>query len=326
MKVMSAIHKRLHYAQKTEFRLIARVVRDYLPPTYPYVIPGADVSIKQSDFDDRVDVLPVSDPNIFSMAQRVTLAQTQLQLAQSNPEMHNLHAAYKRMYQALEVQNIDEILPPPAQPQPTEPGIENGRALAAQVLTAFPQQDHDAHIATHTPLLLTPLVQASPSVYGMLVAHIMEHLSHKARLMVNQEVQQSMQQMQALAQVGAVPPQMAQMQPQIPPDQIEARVAQIEAQLVAQFLQSLQPPPDAQQADPLVQIRQQELMIKATESERKAQLDRERMALEAQKLQQRAATDAARIESQEEIAENRADVNMERINLQRQNMMNKARQ
>ena len=123
MKVMSAIHKRLHYAQKTEFRLIARVVRDYLPATYPYVIPGADVSIKQSDFDNRVDVLPVSDPNIFSMAQRVTLAQTQLQLAQSNPEMHNLHAAYKRMYQALEVQNIDEILPPPPHPQATDPGI-----------------------------------------------------------------------------------------------------------------------------------------------------------------------------------------------------------
>ena len=315
MKVMSAIHKRLHYAQKTEFRLIARVVRDYLPATYPYVIPGADVSIKQSDFDNRVDVLPVSDPNIFSMAQRVTLAQTQLQLAQSNPEMHNLHAAYKRMYQALEVQNIDEILPPPAQPQPTEPGIENGRALAAQVLTAFPQQDHDAHIATHTPLLLTPLVQASPSVYGMLVAHIMEHLSHKARLMVNQEVQQSMEQLTQLD------PRFAQIQPQIPPEQIEARVAQVQGELNAQLLQVLMPQTENGEQDPLVAIRQQELMIKATESERKAQLDRERMALEAQKLQQRAATDAARIESQEEIADKRAEVNMERIDLQRMNML-----
>jgi len=276
--------------------------------------------IKQADFDDRIDVLPVSDPNIFSMAQRVTLAQTELQLAQSNPEMHNVREAYKRMYQALEVQNIDEILPPPPQPQPTEPGIENGKVLANQVLTAFPQQDHDAHIATHVPFLLSNIVQASPSVYGMLLAHVMEHLSHKARLMVNTEIEESLQQMRELAQTGAMPEQLAQAQPQIPPDQIEARVAQVQSELVAQFMQQLQPPAEAQQQDPLVNIRQQELMIKAAESERKAQLDRERMALEAQKLQQRAATDAARIESQEEIADQRADVNMERINLQRQNM------
>jgi hypothetical protein len=319
MKVMSAIHKRLHYAQKNEFRMIARLIRDYLPPSYPYQVVGGNQMIKQADFDDRVDVLPVSDPNIFSMAQRVTLAQTELQLAQSNPEMHNLREAYKRMYQALEVQNIDEILPPPGQPQPTEPGIENGKALASQVLTAFPQQDHDAHIATHLPFLMSNIVQASPSVYGMLLAHIMEHLSHKARLMVNTEIEESLQQMRNLAQVGAMPETLAQAQPQIPPDQIEARVAQVQAELVTQLMQQIQPPQGPEQ-DPLVNIRQQELMIKAAESERKAQLDRERMMLEQQKLQQRAATDAARIESQEEIADQRADVNMERINLQRQNM------
>jgi hypothetical protein len=319
MKVMSAIHKRLHYAQKNEFRLIARLVRDFLPPSYPYQVTGGNQMIKQADFDDRIDVLPVSDPNIFSMAQRVTLAQTELQLAQSNPELHNIREAYKRMYQALEVQNIDEIMPPPPQPQPTEPGIENGKALASQVLTAFPQQDHDAHIATHIPFLISNIVQASPSVYGMLLAHIMEHLSHKARLMVNTEIEESLQEMRNLAQVGAMPEALAQAQPQIPPDQIEARVAQVQAELVAQLMQQIQPPQGEEQ-DPLVNIRQQELMIKAAESERKAQLDRERMALEQQKLQQRAATDAARIESQEEIADQRADVNMERINLQRQNM------
>jgi len=167
MKVMSAIHKRLHYAQKTEFRLIASVIRDYLPPNYPYQVTGADQNIKQADFDDRIDVIPVSDPNIFSMAQRVTLAQTQLQLAQSNPQMHNLHAAYKRMYQALEVQNIDEILPPPPQPQPTDPSIENARALAGEMLQAFPQQDHDAHMSNHIQFMQLPLVQASPQAYGM---------------------------------------------------------------------------------------------------------------------------------------------------------------
>jgi hypothetical protein len=315
MKVMSAIHKRLHYAQKTEFRLIARVVRDYLPATYPYVIPGADVSIKQSDFDNRVDVLPVSDPNIFSMAQRVTLAQTQLQLAQSNPEMHNLHAAYKRMYQALEVQNIDEILPPPPQPQATDPGIENARALAGQLLTAFAEQDHDAHIKVHLQFLQLPIVMASPSIYAALLAHIQEHVAYKARNIVNQELQQSMEQLTQLD------PRFAQIQPQIPPEQVEARVAQVQGELNAQLLQVLMPQTENGEQDPLVAIRQQELMIKATESERKAQLDRERMALEAQKLQQRAATDAARIESQEEIADKRAEVNMERIDLQRMNML-----
>jgi len=319
MKVMSAIHKRLHYAQKTEFRLIASLIRDYLPPNYPYRVIGGDQMVKQADFDDRVDVIPVSDPNIFSMAQRVTLAQTQLQLAQSNPEMHNLHAAYRRMYQALEVQNIDEILPPPPQPQPTDPSIENARALAGQILQAFEQQDHDAHIAAHTAMIMSPIVQATPSVYGMFVSHCMEHIAFKARAMAAQEIQQNMEQMQTLAQVGAIDPRMAQVQPQIPPEQIEARVAQIQAQLSAQFLQSLQPQQEGQQ-DPLVAIRQQELMIKAAENERQAQLDREKMALEQQKLQQRAATDAARIESQEEIADQRADVNLERIDLQRQNM------
>lgn len=317
MKVMSAIHKRLHYAQKNEFRLISSLIRDYLPPNYPYQVIGGDQMIKQADFDDRVDVIPVSDPNIFSMAQRVTLAQTQLQLAQSNPQMHNLHAAYRRMYQALEVQNIDEILPPPPQPQPTDPSIENARALAGQVLQAFEQQDHDAHIAAHTAMIMTPIVQATPSVYGMLVSHCLEHVAFKARQMATQEIQQNMEQLQTLAQVGAIDPRMAQVQPEINPDQIEARVAQIQAELTAAFLQSLNPPQEGQQ-DPLVAIRQQELMIRAAENERQANLDRERMALEQQKLQQRAATDAARIESQEDIADQRAEVNLERIRVQQQ--------
>ena len=315
MKVMSAIHKRLHYAQKIEFRILARIFRDNLPPEYPYDVAGAERTIKAQDFDERVDVVPVSDPNIFSMAQRVTLAQTQLQLAQSNPEMHNLHAAYKRMYQALEVQNIDEILPPPPQPQATDPGIENARALAGQLLTAFAEQDHDAHIKVHLQFLQLPIVMASPSIYAALLAHIQEHVAYKARNIVNQELQQSMEQLTQLD------PRFAQIQPQIPPEQVEARVAQVQGELIAQLLQVLMPQTENGEQDPLVAIRQQELMIKATESERKAQLDRERMALEAQKLQQRAATDAARIESQEEIADKRAEVNMERIDLQRMNML-----
>jgi len=306
MKVMSAIHKRLHYAQKTEFRLIASVIRDYLPPNYPYQVTGADQNIKQADFDDRIDVIPVSDPNIFSMAQRVTLAQTQLQLAQSNPQMHNLHAAYKRMYQALEVQNIDEILPPPPQPQPTDPSIENARALAGEMLQAFPQQDHDAHMSNHIQFMQLPLVQASPQAYGMFLGHLQEHVAFKARELIQEQVQQAQMQ----AQMQGVPFQMA-------PEDIEDAVAQLEAQLNAQMLQALIPQGDQQ--DPLVAIRQQELAIKAMESERKAEKDEIDAQLEQQKLMQKAATDAARIESQEDIANQRAAVNMERIRVSQRN-------
>ena len=188
MKVMSAIHKRLHYAQKQEFRLLARIFRDNLPPMYPYEVEGGNRMIKAQDFDGRVDVLPVSDPNIFSMAQRVTLAQTQLQLAQSNPQMHNLHAAYRRMYQALEVQNIDEILPPMPKPQPQDPAIENARALMGEILNTFPEQDHDIHIRIHMAFMKTPLVMTSPQVMGTFYSHIMEHVSQKARNMVMQEM------------------------------------------------------------------------------------------------------------------------------------------
>ena len=310
MKVMSAIHKRLHYAQKTEFRLLAGIIRDYLPAQYPYMVAGGNANVMQTDFDDRVDVIPVSDPNIFSMAQRVTLAQTQLQLAQSNPQMHNLHAAYKRMYQALEVQNIDEILPPPPQPQPTDPSIENARGLAGEMLQAFAEQDHDAHMATHLQFMQLPIVQASPQAYGMFLGHVQEHIAFKARNLIQEQVQQAQMQ----AQMQGMPLQMT-------PQDVEDAVAQLESQLTTQVLQSLMPQGDQQ--DPLVAIRQQELAIKAMDSERKAQRDQEDLELERQKLMQRAATDAARIESQEEIAEQRAAVNMERINLQRQNMQRK---
>jgi hypothetical protein len=189
MKVMSAIHKRLHYAQKNEFRCLAGSSVTICHSSTHTWLPGGDATIMQSDFDDRVDVLPVSDPNIFSMAQRVTLAQTQLQLAQSNPQMHNLHAAYKRMYQALEVQNIDDILPPPPQPQPTDPAIENARALAGQIITAFQEQDHDAHIMVHMQFMQLPIVQASPQAYGMFLSHVQEHIAFKARALVQQEIQ-----------------------------------------------------------------------------------------------------------------------------------------
>ena len=323
MKVMSAIHKRLHYAQKTEFRLLARIFAENLPSSYPYEVAGAPSEIKSQDFDGRVDVIPVSDPNIFSMAQRVTLAQTQLQLAQSNPQIHNLHEAYKRMYQALEVQNIDEILPAKKEPQPTSPSIENAKGMQGELLTAFQQQDHDAHIMTHIAFMKLPLVSTSPNIYAIFMGHLQDHISMKARLTVMAQVQQQQaqaQQMALAAQMGAVDPMMAQQQMQaasaMTEEMVEAEVARLEAQFTQEIIQMLAPPEGGQ--DPLVAIRQQELAIKAAESQRRAQQDAAELDLERQKLQQRATTDAARIELQEEIAEDRADVNRERIQTQRE--------
>ena len=294
MKVMSAIHKRLHYAQKQEFRLLARILAENLPPEYPYDVSGGDRQIKQSDFDGRVDVVPVSDPNIFSMAQRVTLAQTQLQLAQSNPQVHNLYQAYRRMYLALEVQNIDEVLPPPPQPQPLDPAIENARALMGELLQSFPEQDHDSHVTMHVAFMKLPVVQTSPQVYGVFISHIMEHISLKARAMAQQELQQM--QMQGM-----------------PVDQssMDMKIAQIQVELTNAMIPNLMPPP--QGPDPLVQIRQQELAIKQQQEQNRSQTDAAKLELDKQKLEQQAISDAARLELQEEIADERNDVNRERI-------------
>ena len=294
MKVMSAIHKRLHYAQKQEFKLLSNVFAENLPPEYPYDVSGGDRQVKKTDFDGRVDIVPVSDPNIFSMAQRVTLAQTQLQLAQSNPQVHNLYQAYRRMYLALEVQNIDEVLPPPPQPQPLDPAIENARALMGELLQSFPEQDHDSHVTMHVAFMKLPVVQTSPQVYGVFISHIMEHISLKARAMAQQELQQM--QMQGM-----------------PVDQssMDMKIAQIQVELTNAMIPNLMPPP--QGPDPLVQIRQQELAIKQQQEQNRSQTDAAKLELDKQKLEQQAISDAARLELQEEIADERNDVNRERI-------------
>ena len=136
-KVMSAIHKRLYNSMKNEFKLLSKIISTYLPPEYPYDVVGGARIIKQADFDDRIDILPVADPNIFSMSQRITLAQTQLQLATSNPQIHNLYAAYRGMYEAIGVKNIDQVLPPPAPVQPMDPSMEHIMALVVNLFKLF---------------------------------------------------------------------------------------------------------------------------------------------------------------------------------------------
>ena len=299
-KVMSAIHKRMHYAQKQEFKMLAKIFAESLPPVYPYNVHGAETSIKQSDFDERIDILPVSDPNIFSMSQRLALAQTQLELAQSNPQLHNLYEAYRRIYEAIGVQNIDILLPAPTAPQPIDPGIENARAIIQEMLQAFPTQDHDAHIQAHIAFMMTPIPSTTPPVFGLLQAHLCEHIALKARGVAMAEMTVMAQQAQ---QTGQQPPQM----------DVESKVAQLIAQYTQEVMSALMPPPEGQ-VDPLVELRSKELDIKASDIERKANEFSVKQEFEEGKEENKLELARDKIDSQEDIALLRADVNLERIN------------
>ena len=299
-KVMSAIHKRMHYAQKQEFKMLARIFAESLPPMYPYNVHGADASIKQADFDDRIDVIPVSDPNIFSMSQRLALAQTQLELAQTNPQMHNMYEAYKRIYEAIGVQNIEAVLPPPTAPQPVDPGIENARSVIQEMLQAFPTQDHDAHIQAHIAFMMTPIPSTTPAIFGLLQAHLCEHIALKARGV-------------AMAEMTIKGQQAAEMGMQPEPMDVEAKVAQLIAQYTQEVMSALMPPPEGQ-VDPLVELRAKELDIKAMDIERKAGEFAVKQEFEEGKEENKLELARDKIDSQEDIALLRADVNLERIN------------
>ena len=301
-KVMSAIHKRLHYAQKQEFRMLSRVFAESLPPMYPYNVYGAEASIKQMDFDERVDVIPVSDPNIFSMSQRLALAQTQLQLAQSNPQMHNLYEAYRRIYEAIGVHNIEALLPTPQPQQPTDPAIENAKSIIQETLQAFPTQDHDAHITAHIIFMKTPIPASSPPVFALLQAHLCEHVAFKARGVADAEMRMAMEQ---AAQLGQQPPQV----------DMEARVAELIAQYTEEVMTALMPPPEGE-VDPLVQLRSKELDIKAADVQRKAEEFAVKQNFEERKEDERQDLVKDKIDSQEDIALLRAEVNRERMEQQ----------
>ena len=286
-KVMSAIHKRLHYGQREEFSMLARVFQLYLPPEYPYAVVGGDRMIKQQDFDERVDILPISDPNIFSMAQRITLAQQQLQLASSNPQMHNLREAYRRMYAAMGVDNVDAILKPdPDLPQPTGPATENGQAMKGQAPKAFPMQDHQAHINAHSEFMFTRMVQINPQLFSSLQAHISEHIALMAGEQMNQKYQQQVQQLQqAMQQAQQQGNQQAMQQLQQQNDQLTNQIAseqaQLEAQLTGQLAKDEEARMNQEPKDPLVKLKQQEIDLKAMETQARLQKD---MMVDAEKL------------------------------------------
>jgi hypothetical protein len=305
-RVMSAIHKRCYYAMKQEFKILARICNESLPPEYPYDVYGGERIIKALDFDDRIDVLPMADPNLFSMAQRVTLAQTQLQIAQSNPQMHNIYEAYRRVYESLGTKNIDMLLMMPQLPQPTDPAKENSEALKMQLLQVFAEQDHDAHIQAHTIFMQTRMVQINPQVYALMQSHISEHISFKATLEVQQMVLQD-----ARLQM------MAQQDPQAIQVLVNNMIAQKVVEHTAQ-LQQMEAQVNNQQQDPLIRLKQQEIDLRAMDLQRKAQ--EAQMKEQGQFTRQEAelALDIERLKSQEEAQANRLDVAKAKLNLQAQ--------
>jgi hypothetical protein len=288
--VISSIHKRLHNAQKQEFNLLAKTFQIYLPPVYPYSVGNVNPAIKQQDFDDRIDIIPVSDPSMFSMSQRIAMAQTQLQMAQSAPQLHNLREAYRRMYVALRVSNIEQILPESPQPQPMDPGIENGNAMRNMPLQVFPNQDHMAHIKAHQFFMSSNLVKNNIAVLMVLQAHISDHIS----AMANEEIQQASQAQMMQAQQQGV---------QMAPEEMQAIQAQSQkaiAQRIVELTQKLveeekQMMPDAGK-DPLVNLKEEELNIRKADLIRRTQDDQNDSTMEIARLAQKDEIDKERIE------------------------------
>ena len=320
-KVMSAIHKRLHYAQKNEFKILARIFQEFLPPVYPYETGSGSREVKVQDFDQRIDVIPVSDPNIFSMSQRVIMAQELLTMVQSAPELHGpqgIYEAYRRMYAALGVDNIESLLVPPADttPQPVDAGIENSGLLQGIPQQAFPEQNHEAHVEAHKTLFLTQAVIMNPQLQSVIIAHVMQHLQFMANQMAEQQLppevqQQIQQQMQQAQQLD--PQAQAELQKQIQ-SIIESYSSPILAQLSAEFLQSVQPP---QQDDPLVQIRQQELGLRDKEIEMKNQ---QFMAKEEQDAMEK----GAELQLQQQKADQQAMIGNEKNEIAKQRLQQQA--
>ena len=310
-RVMSAIHKRCYYAMKQEFKLLASVIAEYLPPEYPYAVYGAERIIKVADFDDRVDILPVADPNIFSMSQRVTLAQTQLQIAQSNPQIHNMYEAYRRVYEALGTKEIPQILKPDPKPFPKDPAMENMEALQMQPLTAFPEQDHDAHIAAHSAFMRTRMVQINPMVYANLQGHISQHVSMKA----SAEVMAMMQQDPNTAQ-------MMQQNPQQFKVMFDSEVAKRVAQITAELAQN-ENMADMQKQDPVVMLKQRELDLRAMDLQRRASEGNMKLEQNSDQFDERLDFDKMKLEQQDEQSDKRLEVAREKM--EKQNVGKKAR-
>ena len=324
-RVMSAIHKRLYASMKTEFTLLSDVFSTYLPPVYPYDVVGGEKQIKQTDFDAKVDILPVADPNIFSSTQRVAIAQTELQLAQSNPQMHNLYEAYRDMYEALGVKNIDQVLPPPPPPAPKNPALEHIDALAGKPFQAFTGQDHQAHIAAHVAFMSTNMAKNNPQIMASLEKNIFEHIALMADEQVQMEMQEQIVKMQELQQLMQMNPQAGQ-NPEVKGEMdrlqidLEARKATLIAEMMADFLAEEKKISGDFGNDPIAKLRARELDLKAQDNMRKMKEDEARINLDKSKILMNRDIQDEKMQQNEELALLRAATSIEK-----QKMSNRAK-
>ena len=311
MKVMSAVQARLHASMRVELRILTHVVRDFGPDQYPYATKGDP--IVPEDFDDRVDIIPVSDPNAGTMAQRIMQYQAALQLAAQAPEMYDMPLLHRQMLEVLGIRDADKIVPTDADMKPTDPVSENMNLLNGKPIKAFIYQDHEAHIQTHMSLLQDPQVMEvmakSPNAkkaQAELAAHVQEHLAFQYRQGVEKEL-------------GVpLPP------PEEPlPEDIEYRISQLVAPAAAQLSGKAQREQQMEQAqkqmqDPLIQIQMQELQIKQADVQRKAQAEMARIQLDMQKAMAKSQLDQAKLEQEKDIQTAKIGAQIARDNSQEQ--------
>ena len=316
-RVMSAIHKRLYVGLKQEFKLLADVFKTYLPPVYPYDVPGAQRQIKATDFDDRVDIVPVADPNIFSQTQRISMAQTQLQLAQSNPQIHNLYQAYRSMYDAIGVKDVNLILPPPAPPMPMDPSQEHILAMAGKPFQAFPGQDHKAHIDAHLSFMQINMVKNNPLAMASLQKNILEHISLMAQEQVQLEFVNELNQIQMLQANPEAMQQIAiQQQIQAVSSRIESRKAQLVAEMTKDFAEEENKITSQFDGDPLTKLKAREIDLRAQENQRKKDEGEERIALDKMRAMMNQMNQEEKLEQNEDLAKLRAGVSLAKSGLQ----------
>ena len=328
-RVMSAIHKRLYQSLKCEFMLIADNFATYLPKEYPYDVVGGQRQIFATDFDQRIDIVPIADPNIFSQTQRISIAQTQLQLAMSNPKMHNLYQAYRDMYEALGVKDIDTLLKKPQPPQAMDPAMENIQALSGQPFKAFPGQDHQAHMDAHLSYMGTMMARTNPQIIAALQKNILEHitlmateqvqLEFKEEIMKMQQMGQQMQQMMMQAQGNPQMMQQMQQNPQLQQLQnetkqvteaIESRKAKLIAETMAEYLEEEKKVLNQIDNDPLLRLKSDEIQLKAKEEERKREEGETKAEMDALKMLQNRQIAEDKLEQDDEHAKLRASVSL----------------
>ena len=325
-RTMSAIHKRIYAAMKREFNLLARVFKLYLPPVYPYDVVGGQRQIMQTDFDDRVDILPVADPNIFSQTQRISLAQTELQLATSNPQLHNQYEVYRNMYEALGAKDIDLILKKPPQPMPKDPALEHIDALGGLPFKAFPGQDHQAHITSHLNFLATNMVRNAPMVMASIEKNCLEHISLMAQEQIELEFRDELQKLAQMQQM-LQNPQFVQQNPQAQNEtmalqqKIEGRKATLVAEMMEEFMKEEKKITSQFDHDPIAKLRARELDIRAIDNEKKRQEADMRLNLDRMRAMMNQGNVEDKMDQNEDLAELRA-----KTSLEKQEMANEARE